>query len=227
MLPLQPRSARVLIAFGILVTMPLGFFWANTNRENTRQYSCSVNQRQVWMALQMYTRDASGKFPRTTFAGPKVAGWKGQFDPNSNGRTHLLPITKYEGQPVGWADALIPYLYSTTLFSCAAERNSTTTPANTHYTDYYLNQNLSGKQFQQLAAPKSTIILADGGDSTDVSDATYAKSSLPTSWINNRESPANRHRNAANYLMGDGTIQWLRPDEVTTLGGRKNAFAVR
>ncbi len=208
------RFVAVFLSFvAIFVGLTL---WLTSARENMRQYSCSMNQRQLWLAMQQYLQDSDGKFPRTTFGGPKVAG-KGLL---------YTPIAKYKGQPVGWADALIPYFYSESMLMCPSEGNTITTPAKTHYTDYYMNSNLSEKYRLQLLRPESTIVFADGGG-TDISDATYARSSIPAAWINDPNSPANRHCNAANYVMADGSLEWLKPNQVMTFGDRKSSFAVR
>ncbi len=225
------RSIRRFVALSLFCILFLALFFplGAIHRDVDRRRSCSVSQRYLWRAMQMYMQDSDGKFPRTTFAGPKSKGWKGQFGPDSNGRTQLLPIAKYKGQPVGWVDALIPYYYSESVLACPAEPHSSRRwlPYETYYTDYYMNKNLSEKYLRQLVKPESTIVFGEGSDGTEITDATYARSSIPATWLLDRSSPALRHYGGAIYLMADGSTHWLTPDEATHFGGRKNSFAVR
>jgi prepilin-type processing-associated H-X9-DG protein len=100
-------------------------------------------------------------------------------------------------------------------------------PGGTGYIDYWFNGNLSGVRPSALTSPGNTLLQGDGDDGVDISDATYNKKSLPQNWLTDRSSPAWRHLGGANYLFTDGHVTWLKPHQVTTYGGRKNAFAVR
>ena len=125
---------------------------------------------------------------------------------------------------------LQPYLKSTSIFRCPGDSNpgpSDWSPRKNGFMSFYLNSNLAGQKKSVLLFSRSTILLGDGSNGKDISDATYSKSSLPPEWIADPNSPAWRHLNGANYLMADGSVHWLRPNEVTTFGGRKNAFAIR
>lgn len=191
-------------------------------RQNQRKHSCSSNLHQLSLAMQGYLQDNNEKFPATTIGGSTVTGW-----PLSSLTRGIPPKTL----PVGWVDALMPLLRSESLFMCLADANNvpnpTMAPSKTGYTDYWMNGNLSGESKSQILFPTSTIMLGEGNDGRDISDATYSKTALPPLWLHDSYSPAQRHVGGANYLMTDGAIHWLRPEEVPTFGKRTSTFALK
>ena len=188
-------------------------------REKDRRFGCQNNLRQIWLATRQYSSDYDGRLPPVVVGGTKV---KGLPRLNFDGT-----IAGYVGTPVGWADALTIYIKSPSLYMCPAEAQSALAPSAKNYSDYWMNANLSAQAPAKIQWPTSTLFLGEGNDGTDRTDATYAKNALPPQWLSSPSSPAYRHFEGANYLMADGTVQWLRPDKVTTFGGRKNAFALR
>jgi len=67
----------------------------------------------------------------------------------------------------------------------------------------------------------------EGNDGTDVTDATYSKTSLPPNWLSDRTKPPWRHLGGANYLHADGHVAWLKPNEISTAPGQPHTFAVK
>ena len=128
---------------------------------------------------------------------------------------------------IGWGDAIYQVTRSNNLFQCPEEKTITTEPKETGYTDFYYNGNLAGVKRSSLTQPSLRLLLADGNDGKDKADATYSKTSLPASWFTDEESPMFRHQGGANYLMIDGSTQWLTPDKVKNFGGRKDIFAIK
>ena len=235
--PLKARDWRTLTALCVIALIPLGVLvrpylprlpptWRlDIQRERNRKRGCSLNMHQLWLAMQLYSQDHDGRLPPVVVGGTAVAGWHGIVTNKG-----LAPFPAYKGSPVGWADATLPYFYSESLFMCPAQFGGATNvlfPAEADYTDYWMNGNLSGLRRNMILSPSSTLLLGEGNDGVDMSNAAYSKTALPPSWLSDEKSPAYRHLGGANYLMADGTVHWLKPDQVTTFGGRKDAFAVK
>lgn len=167
--------------------------------QKSRKEGCQNNLKNISMAIKLYTTDNDGKMP-------------------SNG---MAPTS-------GWAVTLHPYLKSVGPLQCPSEpTTSTSIPSRRDYTDFWFNSNLFGHTHQEISLPSSTLLLGEGNDGVDASNGSYSKKSLPSQWLSDPHSPAFRHLNGANYVMADGTVHWLKPDEVMTFGGRTDAFAVR
>jgi len=91
-----------------------------------------------------------------------------------------MSTADYLGLPVGWGDAIQPYLGSTTLYNCPSGPNGGVwaNPSKSGYTDYWFNANLSSVHKKALKSPAATLLLGEGSDGIDVTDATYSKTSL-------------------------------------------------
>lgn len=190
-------------------------------RQNKMRAGCSSNLKMLAMMMKLYAADYDGRLAPATVGGTDVPG---------------LPVPRatagaeYKGLPVGWADALQPYLRSTSLYQCPAEPGGPTIPAAYGpscgaYTDYWLNARLSARRTSTLSAPASTFLLGEGNDGRDLCNATYSKSSLPADWLSDTRSPLFRHLSGANFLFVDGHVAWLSPQQAQHPDGRADPFA--
>jgi prepilin-type processing-associated H-X9-DG protein len=166
--------------------------------QGTESSSCQSNLKQIGLAFMQYTRDYDERFPRAI--------------------GHAVPTsTQPFMRPYGWADALWPYMKSTQLLQCSAEENSVenlgeaTAP---NFTDYYLNSNLSGREMARVKQPTFTILVGEGNDGTDGTDARYNRNVVPWNWQRDENSPARRHLDGSNYLFADAHVKWF-PHEAT------------
>lgn len=196
-------------------------YWSAGNHRNVqRRSSCQSNLKQIALAVAQYAQDFEGRFPPKVVGNTRVVGWS---------------LSDYSGLPVGWADALQPQLRTESRYLCPEApprpmptlRHSQRRARQSGYTDYWLNANLSGVTKKAVVAPTATLLVGEGNDGTDKTDATYSKSRLPPAWLTNKNSPAWRHMGGANYLFADGHVAWLRPNEVTNCYRRTNCFALK
>src|SRR5205823_3188982 len=71
---------------------------------------------------------------------------------------------KSPGPPVGWADALLPYLRDVSPYHCPSGFSSPTyTPSKSGYIDYWYNANLSGVRQRDLRVQSATLMVGEGG----------------------------------------------------------------
>ncbi len=227
---LSSREWRAIVGLSVLALAPLGVLCVHVRlpptwrvaiwRENGRKQGCRNNLHLLSLAMQSYLQDNDGRLPLATVGGPTVIGW-----PSLSLTRGAPPKTR----PVGWADAIMPYYRSESLLMCPAETGGTNAlfPSKPRYTDYWINGKLSGQSKSHLTFPVSTLLLGEGNDGYDISDAAYRKIKLPSSWFTQENSPAQRHLGGANYLMADGAVHWLRREDVTTFGGRNDVFALK
>ena len=88
-------------------------------RENARRSSCQSNLKQMALGVVQYVQDYDEKFPGAVIGTPPEA-------------------------PVGWADAIQPYLKSIQIYQCPSDtREQRSNPANSGYVDYFYNSALS------------------------------------------------------------------------------------
>ena len=189
-------------------------------RENARRASCMSNLKQIGLGFMMYIQDYDEKFPRVTL---------GYIDSTTPGR---------ENVPLGWADALQPYIKSTQVFQCPSETtgpNSNPVYNNWSYTDYWMNRRLSGEGQAVLASASTTILSGDGrsgtaiiyydgcsinGNPSDVDcDDTTPYITMLTSY---QYDCFGRHLDGANYAFADGHVKWLKGSHVGGTGSDIN-----
>ena len=123
----------------------------------------------------------------------------------------------------GWADALQLYLRNANVYQCPVESRSREyskplAPTERGYTDYWFNANLASQKFA-LIYPSSPlyanlIVVGDGNDGGDLTDARYSLPALPAAWIADKKSPLYRHLESANYAFLDGHVKMLKPEQI-------------
>ncbi len=173
-----------------------------------KRAQCQSNLKQVALAHMQYSQDYDERLPLVA--------------------VHDAAISRQ--RPLGWADALQPYLKSTEVFQCPSQADTDTsrTPNQNGYTDYWYNARLAGMERTTLRYPASVLLNGEGNDDTDAANARYSLSELPAEW-QGAESPAMRHLDGANYSYADGHVKWSKPTAITTkkLDGKNLTFAVR
>ncbi|HEX8832644.1 MAG TPA: H-X9-DG-CTERM domain-containing protein [Abditibacteriaceae bacterium] len=187
--------------------------------KRTSRSNCQGNLRNLYLGLKQYQQDYDGVLPPA-----KIGG-------NRGGTSESSGIYPY----VGWGDAIIPYHKNSTAYICYDTLPQVppsiplrgVKPALSGYTDFWMNSNLSGLRTTTLPHPAATLLLGEGNDGTDVTDASYNRNSIPAKWIADRTMPTWRHIGTANYLFADGHVAALKPNEVTSNFGRSNCFAVK
>lgn len=95
------------------------------------------------------------------------------------------------------------------------------------YIDFFFNSNLSALPKSQLVNPASTLLVGDGNNNKVLWDYSYSLNRLPPNWLTDLNSPAFRHLGGANYLMADGSVHWLKPDQLAGFGAGKDLFAIK
>jgi len=165
-----------------------------------RKNICLLNLKQIGLGITQYAQDYNEVFPLESVSNlPSGA-------PNYN-------------PPYGWADALQPYLKSTQIFYCPLVKSPRAPSGNTTlsgFTDYWINRNISGIEMKKVTSPAVTLMLGDGNDGYDVTNARYSKSYLPLTWLNDETKPCWRHLQGAHYAFVDGHVKWLKPETIST-----------
>lgn len=191
--------ARILsVVFLGIVTAILYPAFVRPRESGCHGPSCLSNLKQLGIGLLQYTQDYDDKLP-------SVFGNRASF---------------------GWADAMFPYVKSNSLFQCPQQReDGQTDPKQSGFTDYWFNAQLSKREVATAGDTASLLVMGDGNDGTDVTDARYSISGLPPKWINDPKSPLYRHLEMANYLYLDGHAKWHKPTEISTNSdGAKSGF---
>ncbi len=170
---------------------------------------CQPNLKQIGLGIFQYTQDYDERYPIVSV--------------NDSGVT--------DNNPHGWADALQPYLKSTMIFQCTEENDSAhdKKPTESGYTDYWYNARLNGLEQKNARHVASTLMLGDGNDGTDATNARYSLKELPAAWRTDSYSPAMRHFEGANYSFADGHVKWLKPEKISGQTPKPNVatFAVK
>jgi prepilin-type processing-associated H-X9-DG protein len=181
----------LLALLGIIAAILFPVF-ARKRENDGHRNPCQSNLKNIGLAFQQYLQDYDEKFP------PVASG----------------------GAAYGWADALQPYLKSTQIFQCASEpdaRKPTTNPRVAGYTDYWYNVRLAKLKQSEVTASALTFLSGDGNDGSDKTDARYAISTIPKTWIGNNNSPLYRHLEGANYGYVDGHVRWHAASQIEAL----------
>lgn len=184
----------ILCAVGLALFIFIALpFWARSVGNIGRVSSCQSNLKMIGLGIIQYAQDYNEK----------------------------LPLVATGGSAYGWADALQPYLKSTSIFLCPQDRHMVARkllpsggpdPRSSGYTSYPFNKRMDGKSRVEL--PSGQVISLDGSAQGDVTDARYAFRQIPTLWRQNADSPLHRHKGMANYLFIDGRVRQLVPSQV-------------
>jgi prepilin-type processing-associated H-X9-DG protein len=197
-------SAVALVAIGGAIVYPL---FVKRYNSGCRPPACQNRLKQISIAVIQYSQDADENYPLV------------QVTPMSNAKLAY-----------GWADALQPYIKNANLFQCREEvRVGQNNPLLRDYSDFWFNRRLSGLNSENISAPSKSLMIGDGNDGSDLTDARYNLHSLPPSWLSNTKSPAHRHKGMANYSFLDGHVKALPAHQITNepLANGKPTFAVR
>lgn len=181
-------------------------------QENLNHSSCMSNLKQVGLGTFQYLQDYDERMPLV--------------DANDTSIT--------ERAPLGWADAIQPYIRSQRVYWCTErvkrhERDGKDRqPGEKDYTDYWYNRQLSGVETKKFVSPAYTIILCgEGNDGTDATNARYSLWQIPNVWRTNTNSPLHRHLAGSSYVYADGHVKWMKPQRVDTgkVGDLNGTFA--
>lgn len=185
----------ILVIIGIFAALLLPVF--RRARNPHPKASCQSNLKQIGLGFMQYMQDYDSRWPRVA-----------AFAVSSSTAPFLTPY--------GWADALQPYMKTTTVLQCPSEENPKAgiDGVRAGFTDYYSNTNISGVSSKDFAQPAATLLCGDGNDGTDGTDARYNRNVLPRSWLKNEGSPARREVDGGTYLFADGHTKWTKPNVI-------------
>ncbi|BCM92666.1 hypothetical protein IAD21_04548 [Abditibacteriota bacterium] len=162
---------------------------------------------ELYGALKLYSQDYEGRLPASSLSGRVTAG---------------------KNQPFGWAQACAFTYSNYTMLCCSTATSDVSGDAAARgFVSYWINGNMSGRKLSLALLPVKTLLVGEGDDGVDLSNAAYAKTRFSASWLTNHSKPPFRHAGGANYLFVDGHIAWLRPNVVEHFGGRSDPFAFR
>lgn len=173
-------------------------------RENARRASCSSNLKQIALGVFMYTQDYDETLPQYL-----------------------------NGDGVGWAEVMQPYLKSTQIFQCPSESASYDPSDGSGYSDYAYNIGLGRNNapctlygmttsLAALTQPTLTVMLMDNTTSDSSNWSTGWSSSCPTSPPSTSTAglartgyvAALRHLDGQNYAFADGHVKWHKSVKV-------------
>jgi prepilin-type processing-associated H-X9-DG protein len=219
---LRSALGRILVPLSIpLLLAAIAFPYFAHARENARRASCQSNLKQLALGIKQYQQDYESCFPLTHVHSAELV-------------RHKRKGASDYSVPFGWADSIQPYVKSVCILNCPSEiSNSSNLSDNTlpGFTDYWLNENLSGKAAETLGSPQSVILQGDGEGSVE-STSQYSKRDFSTAEVvaghldGYSEGPwFERHLGGANYSFADGHVKWLLKNEVSTTPNTPYTFA--
>lgn len=200
----QLLGAVAVLAIGAAILLPIVVRSRGTDGHRP---SCQVSLKWLGLALLQYSQDYDEKLLLLVVTEKSL--------PNKASK-NINESTTY-----GWADSVFPYVKSPSPYHCASSHQhnaipTTFAPLSRDCTDYWLNARIAGQELKNVAKPTETILLGDGNDGGDMTDARYKYSALPTQWLSNKEAPCYRHLKGSNYCYIDGHVKWLKPTSIST-----------
>lgn len=186
-------------------------------RENARKTSCQSNLKQMGLGMMQYTQDYDEYYP---LAFHRVASNTGNF--------------QLQGNEVGWAWVIQPYIKSTQVFHCPSVSTEQVWPASVFVgqatpgaTDYAYNRNIgfdgalasNGRSVNQAAISyvSNTLMVyhyvpAGTGSSTPGDTCVGGKAAKIDSGGVGR---SRIHLDGSNYMFADGHVKWYKGDDDT------------
>lgn len=154
-----------------------------------RNANCQSNLKQIYLAMMQYAQDNDERLPPIA-----------------------LNATALETQFYGWADAIQPYAKSLQIFQCPSEQSANSENAMQRgFVDYWFNAHLNARKVTEISWPAHTFLSGEGNALGEMTDARYARRALPRAWLDNPNSPAQRHDGTGNYLFSDGHVKTYAP----------------
>ncbi len=155
-------------------------------REKARQASCQSNEKQISLAMMMYTQDYDECLP--------IVGWVD---------TAVWPNGATGGNP--WHMKIYPYHKSVQVFNCPSGSYMWAGEPSTSI-KYGANATLMGGlcALATIAYPAQTVLVTDseGSGSYSVFQNYYGGPSAP-------RYMSNRHNSGANIIFADGHVKWI------------------
>lgn len=200
-------------------------------RENARRASCMSNLKQVGLGIMQYTQDYDEHLPM-----------------------YRVPAssTDLAARPLGWVDAIQPYVKSIQLFQCPSDSGATTdVPSTAGYSDYAYNlwmggwgptSKSSGMSLAQLTQPSVSVLALDyaTGAATSYTMGNASPSDGSTAGTCGyygvaevgcigiariTATDSRRHLDGVNLLFADGHVKWTKAAD--TLGRLSNVYRPR
>ena len=182
---------EMLVVVGVLIILALILVQTlpgHRSGDNGNRADCQSNLKQLALSMISYVEDYDGLYPMTAFS------------QKPRGKSFVY----------GWSDALQSYIGSLKVRRCPSmrpARSLSIAPAKRCFTDYWLNSNLAVREEAKLPQPSRTILMGDGNDGLDRTNASYNLNRLPDAWLGDAKSPAYRHQGGANYSFADGHVK--------------------
>ncbi len=200
-------------------------------RENARRSSCQSNLKQIGLSIFQYLQDYDESYPLAV-----------------TGASYGFPTTPPFPVPVGWGDAVQPYIKSDQIYQCPSESQGPSPyPYQTGYTDYFYNAGLSwsgGANSYNNAVKQSklefaslTIMngdLSSGGNATTRTTGRASSGNMGAGGTTapgiNAATPltvgagnaigggGQRHLEGINLSFADGHVKWYPCEGIDTCG---------
>lgn len=219
------------------------------NQSGEQRATCESHMRQLSLALMQYTHDCGNRYPAISLVPrrrkrrhqrkvspghPGAVAKTGAAAKNghvvvdiSPDEAEAAPVYGIGGATFGWADALESYTHDRRVYQCPAEPTPRQdNPTQPGYTDYWFNRNLSNLSVDLVPRSINTLLLGEGNDGTDATNAQYGLSSTPLDWPIDIHKPPFRHDGGAFYAFADGHYKWLKPGQITSQNGGDYTFSL-